>query len=117
MKRSLQKLMFCTLFLLAQTVAPVLADPLLDPIVGYWVSSSGTPLTISYSGQPNVAWLSINGGPSINMNVQDRFGTIIFGYTSPDGTSMSGMYDAATDTISVNNAPERTFQATWRRRN
>lgn len=88
-----------------------------DKIVGYWVSSSGTPLTISYSGDPQKALLSINDGPAIDLWLAGGArGGITLDYTAKDGTKMTGQYDEGNDTISVRDEAS-TFKATWRRRN
>jgi hypothetical protein len=118
MKQTVKCLILACLFCVLQGLSPAVADdglPPVDQIVGYWLSSSGTPLTIAFSGKPNVAWLSINGGPNIDLHCQDRFGTVIFYYKAPGGEQISGSYDSEKDIIEVSNAPERTFEAQWRR--
>ena len=108
---------FLVLFLLSLAMAPSLAtdQPLADKVVGYWVSSSGAELTISYSGDPQKAWLSINGGPNIDLWLAGgaRGGTSV-DYTTSDGDTISGQLNGD-GTITVRNS-SGSFQSTWRRR-
>lgn len=95
---------------LAQT-----GQPMADKVVGYWVSSSGTPLTISYSGDPQKVWLSINGGANIDIWLAGgRNGEISLDYDSGGGDMVHGQYNHGNDTISVSNK-SGSFKATWRR--
>lgn len=108
--------MVCSLFAVSVAQEGGTGQPMSDKIVGYWVSSSGTPLTISYSGDPQKALLSVNGGKSIDLWLADGArGGITLDYTSGDGTKMTGQYNESNDTISVNNQAG-TFKATWSRR-
>ncbi len=91
-------------------------QPMSDKIVGYWVSSSGTPLTISYSGEPVKAWLSIRGSKPIDLWLAGGArGGITLDYTTRDGTKMNGHYNESDDSISVSSQSGK-FKATWRRK-
>ncbi len=95
---------------LAQT-----GQPMADKIVGWWTSSSGTPLTLSYSGDAQKVWLSINNGPNIDVWLAGgRDGGISLDYTTGAGEKIHGRYNESNDTISVGN-PSGSFTATWRR--
>jgi hypothetical protein len=91
-------------------------QPMADKIVGFWVSSSGTPIKIMYSGDPQKALLSINGGPNLDLWLATGArGGLSIDYTAPDGKPISGSYNENSDTISVSNS-SGSFKATWRRR-
>lgn len=91
------------------------SQPMPDKVVGWWTSSSGTPLTISYSGDAQKVWLSINDGPNIDVWLAGgRDGRISLDYTTADGDKVHGRYNESNDTISVSNE-SGSFSATWRR--
>ena len=91
------------------------AQPMPDQVVGWWTSSSGTPLTISYSGNAQKVWLSINNGPNIDVWLSGgRDGRTYLDYTTADGDKIHGYYNGDNDTISVSNG-SGSFGATWRR--
>ena len=97
--------------------APTLAtdQPMADKIVGYWVSSSGTPLSISYSGDPQKVWLSIDGGSNIDVWLSTgRDGKLYLYYVSPDGSEVEGDYNEGNGTINVA-SKSGPFTATWKR--
>jgi hypothetical protein len=114
----MRKLVVPLVWLLAFILtAPTLAtdQPMADQIVGYWVSSSGTPLTISYSGDPQKAWLSIDGGANIDIWLSGgRDGKTYLYYVSSDGSEVEGVYNKENDTISVA-GKSGSFKATWKR--
>lgn len=106
-------ILFCWAF---AGVASATDQPMADKVVGFWVSSSGTPINIAYSGDPQKAWLSINNGPNIDLWLATGArGGLSLDYTAPDGKAISGSYDEANDTISVSNS-SGSFKAIWRRR-
>lgn len=104
------------LFLLTVVAFAQTDQPMSDKVVGYWVSSSGTPLNIAYSGDPVYALLQIQGGSDIKLWLAGGArGGISLDYTSRDGTKMRGKYNDSDDTISIWN-PNSNYKATWRRR-
>lgn len=117
MTKFLQRSTVLSLLLLLSLFGTSLAtdQPLADEVVGFWVSSSGAELRISYSGDPQKAWLSINGGANIDLWLAGGArGGVSVDYTSSDGTIMSGQLNGD-GTISVSNKAG-TFTSVWRRR-
>jgi hypothetical protein len=117
MKNSITLTLCAALFLMVAILGTAQAtdQPLADKVVGYWVSSSGTPLTISYSGDPQKVWLSINGGANIDVWLAGgRDGGTSLDYQSADGSKIHGTLNG-NGTISVSN-DSGSFNALWRRR-
>lgn len=112
MKRSL------AIFLLVlSTMCPSLSEGLADTVVGYWISSTGTPIKIGYNapdGQNVLMWI---GGGEAQMAWLNgsRNGETVVTYKSGDGTTMVGVLDAAADVIRVK-SESSSFTATWYRK-
>lgn len=81
-----------------------------DRIVGYWRSSSGAEVTVSYSGQPDSFWIQTGDRQYTAFWLSE----ISFRYQA-DGVRVLGEYHPATDSVTLWNE-ERTWQARWTRR-
>jgi hypothetical protein len=109
--------MVFSLLFLALLFGPSAAtdQPLADSVVGYWVSSSGAELTISYSGDPQKAWLSINGGANIDLWLAGGArGGLTVDYTTADGDAITGTLQSD-GTLVVGNK-SGSFKSVWKRR-
>jgi hypothetical protein len=116
MKKTTTLMLMIFLFWAFAGVALATDQPMADKVVGFWVSSSGTPVKIMYSGDPQKAWLSINNGPNIDLWLATGArGGLSLDYKASDGKAISGSYNEADDTISVSNS-SGSFKAVWRRR-
>ena len=49
-------------FLLLALAAPSLGEGLNDRVVGFWTSSSGAQITVSYSNDPSTFWIQVFSG-------------------------------------------------------
>jgi hypothetical protein len=113
MKRTLLIILAALLLCVPATATD---QPMADKIVGFWISSSGTPIKIAYSGDAQKALLSINGGPDIDLWLNtSRHGDLVISYTAPDGTVMQGVHEPFNKAIRVESA-SGSFTATWQRR-
>ncbi len=100
--------------LLALSTCCLAEDSLPDMVVGHWVSSSGTPLSLAYSDNIQKVWLSIDGGPNIDVWLATgRDGVLRLDYTAPDGDAMQGTLQGD-GSISVTNSSQ-SFRASWQR--
>ena len=104
------------LLLLASGLAWATDQPLADKVVGYWISSSGTPLTIAYSGRPEKAMLQIGKQPNIDLWLAGGArGELTLDYETAAGEKMQGTYNESNDTIEVVSR-KGNFKAVWSRR-
>lgn len=109
--------LFLILVLLLVSGAPVLAtdQEWSDRIVGYWVSSSGTPISLAYSGDPKTFLVQIQVP---NQPTKDYVATWVdgtrFTYKSSDGAEINGWVNDK-NTISVSSASS-DWKAEWTRR-
>ncbi len=112
MKRTLAILIF-----VFSMMCPSLSEGLADTVVGYWISSTGTPIKIGFNapnGQDVLMWIG-EGEAQMGWLNGSRNGDTILTYKSGDGTTMIGTLDAAADVIRVE-SESSSFTATWYRK-
>lgn len=91
-------------------------QPRSDRVVGYWISSSQTPVNVAYSGRAPNFLVRLYGGSHHQIEYNAYWtGDYTFYYDTKDDR-ITGRYDPATDTIHVRN-DAGSFKAVWRRRN
>jgi hypothetical protein len=88
-----------------------------DRVVGYWVSSSGSPITLAYSGKPETFLIRVEIFDEKPLSytakwVSDDGGR--FTYQTGDGSTINGWVNNA-NSISVFN-PKTNWRAEWKRR-
>lgn len=106
---------FLIIFWLCLLSLPVFAGEMADKVVGWWVSSSGTPVTLAYSGDDQKLLLRIREGADIEVWLNSsRNGEVVLTYKTDDGATMTGVHNPSND--SINFTSNRGFKATWRRR-
>ncbi len=81
-----------------------------DRIVGTWRSSSGTEVTVSYSGQPDSFWIQVGD----KQHTAYWLSSARFHYQA-GSDRMLGEYDPATDSVTVG-AESSNWRARWIRR-
>ncbi len=84
-----------------------MAVPLNDRIVGYWRSSSGTEVRVSYSGQPDSFWIQVGD----RQYTAYWLSSTRFHYQA-GSDRMLGEYDPATDSVTVG-AESSNWRARW----
>ncbi len=118
MKRNMISPLARLLLLAVLMLAPAIAgtdQPYSDKVVGYWVSSSGTPISLAYSGDASTFLVQIQVP---NQPTTDYVATWVdgtrFSYTTSDGSTINGWVNDA-NRISVFN-PATNWKAEWHRR-
>ena len=114
MNRVCQILIVLSLFILPAGAQD--KQPRSDRVVGYWVSSTGTPVNVAYSGRAPTFLVRLYGGSKQQIRYEANWsGEYTFNYNTMDDHIL-GRYVPDSDTIHVHNKAG-TFQAVWRRRN
>lgn len=103
--------------LLATVSLAATDQPRSDRVVGYWVSSSGTPIVLAYSGRPETFLVQIQQLNAKSLSYEARWVSadgVRFTYRAADGATVEGwVHDG--DRISVQN-PRTKWRAEWKRR-
>ena len=109
------RILLAGLLVSSLVVSSASAQSLADSVVGFYTSSTGTAIRISYSGNDQKVGLRLGSAVSdIDCWLNgSRDGRVILSYTSGDGTKMVGTQIDA-NTISIK-SESSSFTATWRR--
>lgn len=76
------------------------AQSLADPVVGYWATSSGTPVTLAYGENDQKLIMRIDEGEDIEVWLNgSRDGSTVLTFYGPGGETITGVHEPASDSI------------------